>query len=533
MLDKISSFFQQNKTLLLAAGLALLVVLSSIFFYNYNSIAVGYSSKMILLLGGVSALAILLLYFFYSKFVKDTSSKAFSRFYLAILLILGIMYSVVFLPGTVPDEIYHYKSAYYYSTIITGNDSDSQLVSMRETDANFCNEVFSSSMDKEHYHHALESISNDSDPEYVLSTLEKPSISGNPPQTRLFATVGLLLGQFLNLNSLTTFYLGRLFNFFWFALLAYLAYKITPIGKILFATITLLPMTLHIVSSFSYDSTVIGLSLLLISLCLKGIYSQKKCPRKLLVAIPIVTFLLAPCKILYALSALLVFLIPNAKFPSNKVAYCYKFGLIGLALLALLIFKLPDLLGLAGVSSSTESVNNQIDYRGTASGHFYDMSDLMHDPLNTVFIFVNTINHKFDFYLSTFLGGSLGWFQPELKTPWFFILLFLFVLFYAARKSDKDSLIPTKKTKCVFGLLPFLMFVAILASMLLGHTFDTEYAIEGVQGRYFLPFAPLVFLLFRTKNTQRKEASSPLILLTLFTLNAMNLLYIWAATARL
>lgn len=537
MPSKISSFFQQNKTLLTVIALALIAILSSIFFYKFNSIAVGYSSKMILVLGIISSLLIILFFLLYKRFSKRDDSKVLPRFYLATLLVLGLMYSAVFLPGTAPDETYHYKSAYYYSTIITGNDSDSQFVSMRSSDSDFCNEAISSSMsasmNKEHYHNILESISNSSNSEYVLSSLEKPSISGNPPQTRLFSTIGLLLCQFLNLNSFATFYIGRLFNFLWFALLAFMAYKITPVGKTLFATITFLPMTLHIVSSYSYDSTVIGLSLLLISLCLKGIYSQKMCSKKLLVAIPVVTFLLAPCKILYALSAFLVFLIPNANFPSKKIAYCYKFGLIGLILLAVALSKLPDLLWSTSTSLSAESTQSQTDYRGTEAGHFYDLSDLINDPLHTIFILVNTINQQFDFYLSTFLGGSLGWFQPELKTPWFFILLFLFILLYTARKSDEDSLIPTKKMKCFFGTLSFLMFMAISSSMLLGWTLNTEFAIEGVQGRYLLPFAPLIFLLFRTKNTQRKESYSPLILLTLFTLNTMNLIYIWAAMARI
>ena len=77
------------------------------------------------------------------------------------------------------------------------------------------------------------------------------------------------------------------------------------------------------------------------------------------------------------------------------------------------------------------------------------------------------------------------------------------------------------------------MYTAVVMSMLLGWTFETELAAEGVQGRYFLPFAPLLFLLFRTKNTQRSEDSSPIVLLSLFALNTMNLIYIWAAMARM
>ncbi len=531
MPSKISSFFQQNKTLLTVIALALITVLSSVFFYNFNSIVVGYSSKMILVLGIISSLLIILFFLLYKHFSKRSDSKVLPRFYLAILLVLGLMYSAVFLPGTAPDEPYHYRSAYYYSNIIMGNTDNNDFLVMRETDLHFEKDILTVRLSKEHYQNTCQELTGNAfSNEYSRSSVKN---SSGLPQTRIFAAMGLSLGQFLGLNGLITFYLGRFFNFLCFALLAFAAYKITPIGKTLFAAITLLPMTLHIASSFSYDAIIIGLSLLLISLCLKGIYSQKKCSKKLLIAIPVVTFLLAPCKVLYALSAFLIFLIPNANFPSKKVAYCYKFGLIGLALLAIFLFKLPDLIGITSSPSSAETTAEQMDHRGTETGNFYTLSYLIENPSQALFVFVNTINQQFDFYLNTFLGGSLGWFQAELKTPWFFILLFLFILFYTTRKSDEDSLIPTRKIKCAFGILFFLMFMAILSSMLLGWTFDTEFAIEGVQGRYFLPFAPLIFLLFRTKNTQRKEAYSPLILLTLFTLNTMNLIYIWAAMARI
>lgn len=205
---------------------------------------------------------------------------------------------------------------------------------------------------------------------------------------------------------------------------------------------------------------------------------------------------------------------------------------MGLALFAVCIFKLPDLLNMAGVPQGNSSTSDGTNNRGAESGYFYSLSFLIEHPGHTAFLFVNTLNQKFDFYLNTFLGGSLGWFQAELKTPWFFILLFLGILFYTARKSDVDSLIPSTKTKTAFGLLSALMFFAVILSLCLAWTFTTEFSIEGVQGRYFLPFAPLIFLLFRTKNTQRSEDSSPIILLTLFALNAMNLIYIWAAMAR-
>ncbi len=531
MFDKIMAFFQQNKFVAQSALLAVVVLLSSVFFYKFNSIAVGYSSRMILFLGILSAVLLFLFCLLYKYFLKKESSKTLPRFYLVILLLMGTMYSAVLLPGTAPDEPFHYKSSYYYSNLLTGKTSEDGTLVMRETDIEFENNALNAMMGKESYQATNQALAdNSSSNDFVIT-----SINGNTsslPQTRIFSAIGISLGQLFGLNGAMTFYLGRLFNFLCFALLAFAAYKITPIGKTLFAAITLLPMTLHIANSYSYDATIIGLSLLLIALCLKGIYSEQKCSKKLLIAIPVVTFFLAPCKVLYTLSALLVFLIPNSNFSSKKFAYIYKFGLMGLALFAVCIFKLPELLNMASVPQGNDSVSDGTNNRGVESGYFYSLSFLIEHPGHTAFLFVNTLNQKFDFYLNTFLGGSLGWFQAELKTPWFFILLFLGILFYTARRSDIDSLVPSTKTKTIFGLLSALMFFAVILSLCLAWTFTTEFSIEGVQGRYFLPFAPLIFLLFRTKNTKRNEDSSPIILLSLFALNAMNLIYVWAAMAR-
>lgn len=532
MFDKITAFFQQNKFVIQSALLTVIVLLSSVFFYKFNSIAVGYSSRMILFLGILSAVLLFLFCLLYKYFSKKESSKTLPRFYLIILLLMGTMYSAVFLPGTAPDEPYHYESSFYYSNLITGHTNEDSLLVMRETDIKFENDALTTVMDKKSYQSVRQALTDSSSNDFETTSIDGQTKS--LPQTRIFSAIGISLGQLFGLNGTLTFYLGRLFNFMCFALLAFAAYKITPVGKMLFAAITLLPMTLHITSSYSYDATIIGLSLLLIALCLKGIYSEQKCSQKLLVAIPVVTFFLAPCKVLYALSALLVFLIPNSNFSSKKFAHIYKFGLMGLALFAVCIFKLPDLLNMAGVSpTNTDPTSDGLEHRGEESGHYHALSTLISSPLSAIFIFVNTINQKFDFYLNTFLGGFLGWFQPEIKTPWFFILLFLGILFYTARKSDIDSIIPSKKTKVVFAVLSFLMYTAVVMSMLLGWTFDTELAAEGVQGRYFLPFAPLLFLLFRTKNTRRSEDSSPIVLLSLFALNTMNLIYIWAAMARM
>ena len=534
MFDKITAFFQQNKFVVQSALLVLIVLFSSVFFYKFNSIAVGYSSKLILALGVISSCVIVALAIVQKKMQGKTEKKT-TVIYLASLIIMGTLYSAVFLPGSIPDETHHYNSAYSYTDLILGRSSEPSSLEMRETDVFFSNDVLHDKMNKENYHKAIEGLlEHDSSNTIINYTIGTSTDSiGNPPQTRLAASLGLLFGQLLGLNGTITFYLGRLFNFLLFCILSFLAFRITPVAKLLFASITLLPMTLHVAASFSYDATIIGLSLLLTAMCLKGIYSKEKLSSKFLTSLLIVVFLLAPCKLIYTALAFLVFLIPNSNFKTAKVAHIYKALFLAVALLAIIILRIPSVIESAGIASSSETAVSTLNRRGSEYGYFYTLSDLTNSPLHTLFILVNTILTCLDSYIMTFVGGSLGWFQPEIKTPWHFFLLFFIVLLYAVRQTDSDSIIPSKKVKVVLFFISLLIGFGAVLSMFIGHTFNYELNVQGVQGRYFLPFAPLLFLLFRTKNTQRKEESSPAILLALFALNAMNLIYIWAATARI
>lgn len=522
-----------NRPFLIGIGLAVLIVASSVFFFRYNSIAIGHTSTMILALGAISAIIVIVFSVILSN--NTLEKKTFSRVYLSMLIISGLLYSAVFFPLSVPDELYHYESTYYYSNIMLGKNPSNSAIEVRETDSALIDNS-DIKLDKSAYSNTKQAFNDNSGLSYIERTIDpsRSSLTSNPPQVRLFSAIGLSIGQILNLNGLLTFYLGRFFNFLIFAILAYFAIKITPVGKLLFVVLTFLPMTLHICSSFSYDAVIIGLGLLFIALCLNAAYSSSKVSKKTLIPMAISIVLLSPCKLIYSLLAFLVLIVPNNKFESTNNAKRWKFSIIALSMLSLLLCQSSILLSFVTATPVSDEATAQQTITETSSSPItYTLIGLLEAPLNTLFVFANTLLEKTDFYLTSFLGGTLGWFQSELITPWFFILLFLGILLYASRQSQSDTIILSSRTKAFFFALSGVISIGIALSMLLGHTDISVLYVEGVQGRYFLPFAPLIFLLFRTKNTRRNESSSPLILLTLFALNAMNLIYIWAAMARM
>mgnify|MGYP000461866076 CR=1 FL=1 len=70
--------------------------------------------------------------------------------------------------------------------------------------------------------------------------------------------------------------MGRLFNLLFFTAMGYLTIRRMPFGKEVAAGVFLLPMTLHLASSFSYDVMIISLSSYFAAVCLHLAYKAEK-----------------------------------------------------------------------------------------------------------------------------------------------------------------------------------------------------------------------------------------------------------------
>ena len=102
-----------------------------------------------------------------------------------------------------------------------------------------------------------------------------------------------------------------------------------------------------------------------------------------------------------------------------------------------------------------------------------------------------------DFYLTSLIGGSLGWFQANLRAPYFYLFVYCVVMLIAAQKdsSDSNDFPPSLKFVCL--VIICLCLFGCMLSMYLGWTFNTESIIQGVQGRYLLPVLLLGLMVVR------------------------------------
>lgn len=464
-----------------------------------------------------------------------------SRAYLCCLLISGFFFSAVFLPGSVPDEEHHFYRAYSYSNILQGVEGNDHATNMRMADYEFQREMGSlwnadRGLNRVRYDDVLAEAypvtSTDNArfffPVYGSSTVSVTNMH-SLPQLRLIPALGITFAQILNLNGLWTYYMGRLFNFACFAALAYFAVKITPVGKLAFMILSLLPMTLHMASSYSSDAVIIGLAFLFASLCFKCIYSKTAIESKTLIGICVVMLLLAPCKVIYGLLSLLVLAIPAGKFKNRHISMLFKIGVPIIAAASVAIFSIASILTIVNPSSNT--VGSASLSAGTVE--YYSLTDFIHAPLHTLLVYANTLFVYGDFYLSTFVGGSLSWFQTELIAPWSLVFAYLLLLFVSSQGTRIDNVTISLKQKIGFALIAVLVFFAVLTSMFSGHTAETSDVINGVQGRYFIPIAPLVALIFRFRGFLLPNKADAYAMLATVGLNMMYLVMIFAAACRI
>ena len=249
---------------------------------------------------------------------------ALHRLVFALVLALGVAYTLVLPPYGAPDEKYHINQSFTlacrWANVFSSEDWDMGHVPInmsyrREHDFDavlqdqedhttvwtwqaFADGIFTLSPDDFDSHVALEEAQTDSNPILYL-----PSAAA------------VFVGFLLHLGFVPVLVLGRLANLVCFAALAAAAVRFAPFGKRVFAAVALLPMTLHLAASFSRDSLLLGLCFAFTALCLRAAFGEKAPGRALLVAIAAAGLPFCPGKAVYLPLAALVLLIPSRRLP--------------------------------------------------------------------------------------------------------------------------------------------------------------------------------------------------------------------------
>lgn len=478
-------WIRSHKKPLLLAGVILCFFILALWHMFYLRASMG-SVVVLVSFSIVSVIGIGVLFYFFFY-------RALSTLWVfpLVLCLTGLLYVGLAGPLQSPDEQYHYLYGYRYSNILLGYDNGAQegynTTEMRVDDYEFLasSTAHQRNVDGHYGRTADNFLLLAKDP--GMQSFETESFASgmnwpaNGPQLRIPEALGMTVGRLLGLGAYPVFYLGRIFNFLFFALMAYAAVRITPLGKNAFMVMSLLPAVLHDVASLSYDAGIDGMAFLLVALCLRMIYGKGRLEKGNIVAFAVLLALLVPCKLIYAPLGFLACFVPTKRFASRRQAVLFRLGVPLIMLLAFGVTRF-DIAGAVATNQMYSAVESRTLWGVLAS------------PLSFLREFANTLFVRGDFYLLNMVGASLSF--AENLTPVLTILPFL-VLFALALSSEvrSDRIQPTLRI-CALVLIVGIVLACFL-SIYIGFAEGTgDGTIFGVQPRYFIPLLPLVFILF-------------------------------------
>ncbi len=420
--------------------------------------------------------------------------------FLVTVLIMGIGYSALMTPFTVPDETVHYYTAYRVSNTLTftkekAENPDTALY-VRACDTDYQG-IFSNFNGKHYmpstgsYAAAINNVLGvEESTEMVLR--ESDQISGNYV-CYIPAGLGITLGRILHLNSVPTFYLGRFMNLLLFAVLGMLAVRKMPFGKNTLFAVALLPLTLQQVASYSYDSVIIAFAFYYIAVCTHLAYRAKQIRVTDLAAL--LVCLMVFCAPKAGVYVLLVGFLPiifwNKQIPKKKIFLSAGIAAVG-AIAFMLIFNLSRLGG-SGYSDDTTV--------------YFTLSDIFKDPEAFVKLWVNAYFDSKETWFYSLFGSDMAW--VNLKVEKSFALVFGSLLMISSIREGERAKFQMRNTDKYFMIPVALLTIAGFCAASYMWTPIDAVSIQGLQTRYIIPILPLILLSLRNSAlTYRKNLTN-------------------------
>lgn len=424
-------------------------------------------------------------------------------------LVFGLIFLVIITPMSVPDETAHYEYSFQLSNMIMGEKNHLVFDEEYQNYGSFAGHFNISAAYIRLVEKINKPLSLDNKTVVMLNDIKDSYITPFIPQA-----LGITLARILELNMLKTFYLGRLFNLIFYVACVYIAIKNTPIHKTLFGVIATLPMLIQQAASYSYDCFINGLSLIVIAYVLRWIYQKEEISVKQLVPVFIVNLLIAPIKVVYGLFSFLFWFVPEERFGSKKKRIIYTLIVTAPAMYELCTLLLPLIIRIfrkffekvvyADIGESTYDYAPQY-----SEDDVYSFSDVINNPGEAIEIFVRTLRYNLKFWFYGAFGRTLS--GSTLVVPMTIIYMIIGVVFAASLRSE--PFVESNLFKVVSVLFCVFAGIMMVGGMLISWTPVNQDIIDayggpiiqGIQGRYFSPLLPYVFIVFNNKKINISE----------------------------
>ena len=509
----------------------------------------------------VAALLLILVSGIYLNITKFSIVKI----YPVVMLIFGLGYMYVFPAMSAPDEIAHFISAYKISNKMLGKQATvkdghviirAQDLWIEDVDGEYTfdkskseeekvlipeegshGKIISSKLEETSYkvfYGKGDSRSNNIYISFGGKDYEKAQSLHAPvntiPSVYFLPATGITVARIMGLNSIYLVLFGRMANLILFILFGTLGIYFMPKFKEFIFLVSLLPTTIELAASYSYDAVMISSMIFFVSYVFFLAHEKKEFDIKDLVIVSLIAGLVLPCKMVYFPMLLMLFSIPLYKFKfRGKVDGKIKKENIAFFLASAVVVLLSWVFAMYLVNRSTvvgysTSNTSSLEWAGEES---YTIGYLLHNKLKAVKLFYNTLLLQLEYYHKTMFGAYLGHADDVVGIPYIgFLVLNIGMIFSVFGEAKEKQLLV--KERVLTGISIFFVIFLVLLSMLIAWTPISSEFIEGVSGRYFIPVLLPLLMICRNNKIAIKDETKRNIIFLFILINAISLLKIFS-----
>jgi uncharacterized membrane protein len=298
------------------------------------------------------------------------------------------------------------------------------------------------------------------------------------------AIFGVLIASVLHANIGHTIFLARLFSLFVYVTLVYFALlflKDFKVRWLLFA-VALFPTSIFQASVVTADNILFGLSLLFIALLIRMLKTKpEQLDKRFLYLLVVVGILLPLIKVNYIFLSFGILLLSPRLLNRIKGGKIIAYGGIVVSVLAGYIWS-----ALAKVTSQAPTSLRPDQVQVNVSGQ---ISSLLHQPTHFLYLLLRTLIQSSDSFVQQ-ATVLMGW--NYVAIPFVFIILISLQVMLSGLYA-RSELIEIRKKLLFLTVSLIVGVISIFAALYVSFTPSTSMEIQGIQGRYFIPFiVPLV-----------------------------------------
>jgi len=330
------------------------------------------------------------------------------------------------------------------------------------------------------------------------------------PVPYLAAAAAVAAGRLLALRPLALLYLARLGNLAAALAVSWLAVRIAPAQRWLLALLALTPMAMFERSSASADALTNALPLLLVSCLLSLVLRRVADPaerqpagRRSVLLLLATALLVAAAKGVYFLLDLLVFLVPPVGRAGRIAPACPRPRPRARAVAGLWAGGLAAAAAGAGISLWVTQRFASLGLPRLGVHPEDQLRGVLAAPLHFLGLAAADYVHHLPRYAAGFVG-TFGWLDTPLPRP-SMVLWGLLLLAAALTGGDPALALAAWQRQLAAAITGAVLLLLSLSQYVTWTPLGAGF-VDGLQGRYFLPVAPVAAILFYNRRLAVREA---------------------------